>query len=1186
MYRIGLGLALAAAWAGAALAADKPIYEAPAAWVKVLPTPASSAAAEAAPVVGLLADSQIRLGRDEQDFYSETSVQVRSAEGLQGLGNVALVWNPETDTLVIHKLHLIRGGTTIDLLANGQTFTVLRRETNLERAMLDGQLTAVFAPEGLQVGDILDLSSTIRRRDPLLGGHSQEVVGNARLMALGRLQLRVTWPAEVPVRWREGKGLPAGRETAAAGLHELVVEGSDLPPLVRPKGAPPRYLRTSQIDVSDFSDWSQVSALIAPLYAEAEVLPPDSPLKAETAKIRSASPDPKARAVAALQLVQQQVRYLYLGMNQGGLRPATADVTWSRRFADCKGKTALLLALLHELGMEAEPALVSSTDGDGLDQRLPMLAVFDHVIVRAVIGGKVYWLDGTRGGDRHLDRLQIPSFQWALPVQASGATLQRLIVPPLAEPNSETRIRLDASAGLDIPAKAHVETVLRGDVATAFKLAFDGLDPESRTRALREFWKNQFDFIDIASATAAFDPVTDEQHLAMDGAARMSWESYDGTDGRRYEVDDSVLGWKADFSRDLGPDVDAPFTVGYPGFTWAEETIVLPRHGEGFHTVGADLDRTLGGYELKRTSHIENGGFVMQASTRSLVPEVPAAEARASQAELDSLADDSLEIEAPPDYADSDQELASLAAAELTTSSQLGRRASAYRRRGQYDKALADYDKAAQLDPGNAAVLFNRALVLMEMKRFDEAAADLDKAIRIDPHMAPALTQRAWIYDSRGQYAQAAETYSRAIVADASNVDALVRRARVYLILNRPVDAEADAGRAIGLDPGSAAAYAERADARLLRKDTDGASADADKAISLDAKFEEAWRVRGDVLWAHGSLPEAIQAFSRALETAPQDSGVLMKRGSVYASMKLPAKAMSDFDEAQRIDPGNPAGLRARAVVLEQQGDLAGALGALDKAVALRPEDPSILLLRALMLARHGRNAEALQALQASIVIRPTLEAYTLSAQYRPTEDRKAALADLDAAMKLDPAASSPYSVLGKFRLADDDPTGAIPALEKAVQIEPDNPQPHELRAEAYDLVGRYDEAVKDLDALIAKFPGNAELLMTRCRVRAMAGRELDRALADCKAGAELDLSASALDERGFVKLRMGRYAEAIADYDAALKLIPSSADALYGRGLAERLSNAAEAGSEDIATANKLDPKIAARFARYGVIP
>ena len=65
----------------------------------------------------------------------------------------------------------------------------------------------------------------------------------------------------------------------------------------------------------------------------------------------------------ALALVQEKVRYLLIEMNGGGYRPTNADVTWSRRYGDCKAKTVLLIALLRELGVAARPVLVSMCTG-------------------------------------------------------------------------------------------------------------------------------------------------------------------------------------------------------------------------------------------------------------------------------------------------------------------------------------------------------------------------------------------------------------------------------------------------------------------------------------------------------------------------------------------------------------------------------------------------------------------------------------------------------------------------------------------------------------------------------------------------------------------------------------------------------------------------------------------------------
>src|SRR5207237_3849325 len=139
----------------------------------------------------------------------------------------------------------------------------------------------------------------------------------------------------------------------------------------------------------------------APLYEKASEIAPTSPIKAEADAIAARTKDPKARAFAALQLVEDKTRYFFLGMGDGGYVPANAEDTWARRFGDCKAKTALLLALLKNLGLDAEPVLVNLGGGDGLDELPPALANFNHVIVRVKINGQSYWLDGTRTDDRN-----------------------------------------------------------------------------------------------------------------------------------------------------------------------------------------------------------------------------------------------------------------------------------------------------------------------------------------------------------------------------------------------------------------------------------------------------------------------------------------------------------------------------------------------------------------------------------------------------------------------------------------------------------------------------------------------------------------------------------------------------------------------------------------------------------------
>jgi len=758
---VGLVAALAAtsAWA------QTSVTIAPAeAWVKPVPIPAATAPDSAA-IRFLLEDIQTRFGPDGDETYGETAIRFQTPQGLQA-GAVALPWNPETDALTVHKVHIVRGDQVIDVLAAGQTFTVLRRETNLELATLDGVLTAAMQPEGLQVGDVLDVAFTVKHHDPALQGRSQTLTGDLIPIPVAHLHIRQVWPADKAMRWKETDGIAAPVVTKTADGTELVVDVMNAERAQPPKQAPPRFSNIGLLETSEFSDWSDVAAVMAPLFDRAAALKADSALNAEIAKIKAASSDPKVQAAAALRLVQDNVRYVYLGINDGGYVPAPADVTWSRRFGDCKGKTALLIGLLKGLGIDAEPALVNSHGGDGIDALLPSTLAFDHVLVRVQIAGQTYWLDGTRTGDRSLATIETPNFDWALPVQPVGAKLQRLVPAPPKSPLIETDIRLDASAGLDAPAAAHLETVLHGSAAVAMKLAIDQISTADRDQRLRKYWSDRYSWADIKSVDAKFDDALGEERLIMDGTAKMDWPSTSDW-ARQYEADDSELGWPAEFSRDPGPHQDAPFAVPYPVFTSTSETIVLPRGGDGFSVVASDVSETEAGRLFTRTAKIDHGVFTMRSSFESLVKEFPANQATIAAAKLKALSETRVLVKSPRWYQPTDQELDARIKSSPTDASGYIDRADAFATKGDFASALDDMDRAVALKPHDADTLNARCFVRARANK-DLAAAldDCNEALKLTPRAPPTLDSRGFVYFRLGQYDRAVADYDAALAVD------------------------------------------------------------------------------------------------------------------------------------------------------------------------------------------------------------------------------------------------------------------------------------------------------------------------------------------------------------------------------------------------------------------------------------
>jgi len=66
-----------------------------------------------------------------------------------------------------------------------------------------------------------------------------------------------------------------------------------------------------------------------------------------------------------------------------------------------------------------------------------------------------------------------------------------------------------------------------------------------------------------------------------------------------------------------------------------------------------------------------------------------------------------------------------------------------YRIKGDYDRAIADYDKAILLNRGDyPAAFYNRALAYADKGEYDHALADFDVVMRFDAKNALALYAR------------------------------------------------------------------------------------------------------------------------------------------------------------------------------------------------------------------------------------------------------------------------------------------------------------------------------------------------------------------------------------------------------------------------------------------------------------
>jgi serine/threonine protein kinase/Flp pilus assembly protein TadD len=145
----------------------------------------------------------------------------------------------------------------------------------------------------------------------------------------------------------------------------------------------------------------------------------------------------------------------------------------------------------------------------------------------------------------------------------------------------------------------------------------------------------------------------------------------------------------------------------------------------------------------------------------------------------------------------------------------------ASRRPGNYDAAIADFTRALELVPDQAAVLNDRGIAHFlkgGAGSNDAAIRDYDAAIRADPRHAEALNNRAWVALQTGRAAAALTDANRSIELMPANGYAYDTRGHIFEALGRRDDAIRDYERAIAIDPSQESSRAALARLRPNRR--------------------------------------------------------------------------------------------------------------------------------------------------------------------------------------------------------------------------------------------------------------------------------------------------------------------------------------------------------------------------------
>jgi tetratricopeptide (TPR) repeat protein len=235
------------------------------------------------------------------------------------------------------------------------------------------------------------------------------------------------------------------------------------------------------------------------------------------------------------------------------------------------------------------------------------------------------------------------------------------------------------------------------------------------------------------------------------------------------------------------------------------------------------------------------------------------------------------------------------------------RRGAAWLAREQYDRALADDDKAIQLEPSSADYLFQRAQVHVKREKPDLARVDLDRVLKLKPVHLQALMLRGQLllddHDLEGAHADLAAAWK------AGNDDPALgmRIAMLYEDKNQFGDSVASFDRWLtshGHDDREISALNGRCWARALwNHDLDKALADCNRAVELNPYAYEIRDSRALVWLRMNQLPPAISDYNVVLSRNSKLAWSLYGRGVAEARKGDLARGRADIAAADKLEP-------------------------------------------------------------------------------------------------------------------------------------------------------------------------------------------------------------------------------------------------------------------------------------------
>jgi tetratricopeptide (TPR) repeat protein len=327
-------------------------------------------------------------------------------------------------------------------------------------------------------------------------------------------------------------------------------------------------------------------------------------------------------------------------------------------------------------------------------------------------------------------------------------------------------------------------------------------------------------------------------------------------------------------------------------------------------------------------------------------------------------------------------------------------------REGRLGEAIAHFQRATTAKPGFGQAHFNLGCALAQTGKWHEAIMSLETAVEINGDFAEARNRLGKALTHEGQFDQAIVQFQKALETAPNYDEAHTNLGNALARKGRFDQAIPHWQKVLELNPQHAEAHNNLGVALVRDGSFDQAIVHFQKALSVDPGYVEAHYNLGRALAGKGKFDEAVMHWQRALDLNPDYVDARYYLGVAHYERGEAAEALADWRLALRAEPKHVVILNQTAWVLatcpqasarngaeavdlaERAAELsggrdAGMLDTLGAAYAEAGRFPEAVKTarRALALARQQNNQRQAEALKARIAL------YEARAPFRDTRE-------------------------------------------------------------------------------------------------------------------------------------------------------------------------------------------------------